>query len=57
MATKEQSKKAMLKRKTKYIDNMDKFSSRKNAYKQGWADCFEWMNSQPTPSNKGGENG
>lgn len=42
----EQSKNAMLRRKTKFIDNMDKFSSRKNAYKQGWKDCYEWIMSQ-----------
>jgi hypothetical protein len=43
LPTLEQSKKAMLRRKTKFVDNMDKFSSRKNAYKQGWKDCYEWM--------------
>lgn len=43
LPTTEQSKKAMLRRKTKFVDNMDKFSSRKNAYKQGWKDCYEWI--------------
>jgi hypothetical protein len=46
LPTLEQSKKAMLRRKTKFVDNMDKFSSRKNAYKQGWKDCYEWIMSQ-----------
>ena len=46
LPTPEQSKKAMLRRKTKFVDNMDKFSSRKNAYKQGWKDCYEWIMSQ-----------
>lgn len=46
LVTPEQSKKAMLRRKTKFVDNMDKFSSRKNAYKQGWKDCYEWIMSQ-----------
>ena len=44
--TLEQSKKAMLRRKTKFVDNMDKFSSRKNAYKQGWKDCYDWIMSK-----------
>lgn len=43
LPTPEQSKKAMLRKKTKFVDNMDKFSSRKNAYKQGWKDCYEWI--------------
>jgi hypothetical protein len=46
LPTPEQSKKAMLRRKTKFVHNMDKFSSRKNAYKQGWKDCYEWIMSQ-----------
>ena len=46
LPTPEQSKKAMLRRKTKFIDNMDRFSSRKNAYKQGWQDCYNWLMSQ-----------
>lgn len=46
LPTLEQSKKAMLRRKTKFVDNMDKFSSRKNAYKQGWRDCCNWIMSQ-----------
>ena len=46
LPTLEESKKAMLRRKTKFVDNMDKFSSRKNAYKQGWKDCYEWIMSQ-----------
>lgn len=46
LPTPEQSKKAMLRRKTKFVDNMDKFSSRKNAYKQGWQDCYNWLMSQ-----------
>lgn len=46
LPTLEQSKKAMLRRKTKFVDNMDKFSSRKNAYKQGWQDCYNWIMSQ-----------
>jgi len=46
LPTLEQSKKAMLRRKTKFVDNMDKFSSRKNAYKQGWKDCYEWIMTQ-----------
>ena len=46
LPTLEQSKKAMLRRKTKFVDNMDKFSSRKNAYKQGWQDCYNWLMSQ-----------
>lgn len=46
LPTPEQSKKAMLRKKTKFVDNMDKFSSRKNAYKQGWKDCYEWIMSQ-----------
>jgi hypothetical protein len=43
LPTREQSKWAMLRRKTKFVHNMDRFSSRKNAYKQGWRDCFEWI--------------
>ena len=54
MVSKEQSEKAMLKRKTKCIKNMDKFSSRKNAYKNGWQDCFDWMISMLPNENKGG---
>ena len=46
LPTLEQSKKAMLRKKTKFVDNMDKFSSRKNAYKQGWQDCYNWIMSQ-----------
>ena len=46
LPTPEQSKKAMLRRKTKFVDNMDRFSSRKNAYKQGWQDCYNWLISQ-----------
>ena len=46
LPTPEQSKKAMLRRKTKFVDNMDRFSSRKNAYKQGWQDCYNWLMSQ-----------
>ena len=46
LPTSEQSKKAMLRRKTKFVDNMDRFSSRKNAYKQGWQDCYNWLMSQ-----------
>jgi hypothetical protein len=46
LPTLEQSKKAMLRRKTKFVDNMDKFSSRKNAYKEGWKDCYEWVMSK-----------
>lgn len=46
LPNREQSKKAMLRRKTKFVDNMDKFSSRKNAYKQGWEDCYNWIMSQ-----------
>ena len=46
LPTLEQSKKAMLRRKTKFVDNMDKYSSRKNAYKQGWQDCYNWIMSQ-----------
>ena len=46
LPTPEQNKKAMLRRKTKFVDNMDKFSSRKNAYKQGWQDCYNWLMSQ-----------
>jgi hypothetical protein len=42
----DESKKAMLKRKIKFVDNMDKFSSRKNAYKKGWQDCYNWMMSK-----------
>ena len=43
----------MLRKKTKFIDSMDKFSSRKHAYKEGWRDCYEWFVTQ----TKGGENG
>lgn len=46
LPTLEQSKRAMLHRKIKFIDNMNKFSSRKHAYKQGWKDCYEWVMSQ-----------
>lgn len=46
LPTPEQSNKAMLRRKTKFVDNMDKFSSRKNAYKQGWKDCYDWIMSK-----------
>lgn len=46
LPSQEQSKDAMLRRKTKFIHNMDKFSSRKNAYKQGWKDCYEWIISE-----------
>lgn len=46
LPTPKQSKKAMLRRKTKFVDNMDRFSSRKNAYKQGWQDCYNWLMSQ-----------
>ena len=50
LPTPEQSKKAMLRRKTKFVDNMDRFSSRKNAYKQGWQDCYNWLMSQGNDS-------
>ena len=50
LPTSEQSKKAMLRRKTKFVDNMDRFSSRKNAYKQGWQDCYNWLMSQGNDS-------
>lgn len=46
LPTPEQNKKAMLRSKIKFVNNMDKFSSRKNAYKQGWKDCYEWIMSQ-----------
>lgn len=41
-----ESKKAMLKRKIKFVDTMDRFSSRKNAYKKGWLDCYNWITSK-----------
>ena len=39
----EKTKKAMANKKTLFIKNMDKFSSRKNAYKTGWRDCIDWL--------------
>jgi len=37
------SEKAMLARKTKFINSMPKFSSRKKSYKKGWGDCYKWI--------------
>lgn len=41
-------KKAMLNGKTKFIKTMPKFSSRKNAYKKGWQDCYKYMTREST---------
>jgi len=40
--TDEESKSAMLRRKTKFIADMPKFGTRKQAYKSGWRDCLKW---------------
>ena len=39
----DESTKAMLKQKTKFMSKTDKFSSRKYAYKRGWQDCYNWI--------------
>jgi hypothetical protein len=44
----EDIEKAMLRNKTKFVKNMDRFSSRKNAYKTGWKDCINWMRDKLT---------
>lgn len=46
LPTPEQSKKAMLRKKTKFVNTMGKYGSRKNAYKKGWQDCYDWITLQ-----------
>lgn len=43
LPSEQEIEKKMLSSKTKFISTMERFSSRKSAYKNGWRDCSKYI--------------